>query len=735
MSDKPDIRIVVGADIPKTKSVVKDDLKNVVNQINQEQTVANVKLGLDVNATKRLFEDKLNTIISQLKIKPVDLKVKLDTSSITANPILSVNKNHSLPQYNMTQTLAEQKYAHNEFMNQSKERIQIRKEEVKIAELLQKQNRLNTNKTANTRFFDNISNGNIGKELDIYKMKINQLQNSFININPEINSDMDSKLQNLKASYSKILELKQKNGSWDFGSDELAEAVNKYREYGSILKKTIQLNSTQKSIKFANQNDLNNLENFINALQKYRELNDRIDGNIRLKTTLDNLQKQADGYKASRAFDDSDVKKLTASLGDVKTQVRNLNLEGQTFSTKLSSQMQKLGVYFTAAGVMMGTMRQVKQIIQNVIELDKVITDLSVATGYNRERTKELLNTYSDLGQVMGASTKQVAEAADDWLRQGKSIANTNKLIKDSLMLSKLGKIDSSEATTALTTMSKAYKIMDNDMTSLVDKLTAVDAVSATTAGGIAKSFQETAVSAEMAGISIDRMAGYIATVSEVTGDAPESVGTFFRTFLSRMSNIKEGRMIDPDTGEDLSTVETVLKNVGIYLRDDQKQFRNFQIVLDEIAVKWKELSASGDSVGLTKIASALGLTRQQEKAKVLFEHYDEAVKYAEISANSLGTAEEKFNNAYLGSIEARINQFKASYEALSNTLINDNWIKKLVSGGTNFVNLLDSIISKIGSIPMLVTVAAGALSAFNNTGVSIVNMPCYRLRNKSIAA
>lgn len=735
MSEKPDIRIVVGADIPKTKSVVKDDLKNVANQINQEQTVANVKLGLDVNATKRLFEDKLNTIISQLKIKPVDLKVKIDTSSNTVNPLLSVNENYSLPQFNIPKTLAEQKYAHNEFMNQSKERIQIRKEEVKIAELLQKQNRLNTNKTVNTKFFDNISNGNIGKELDIYKMKIGQLQKSFVNINPEINSDMDSKLQNLKASYSKILELKQKNGSWDFGSDELAEAVNKYREYESILKKTIQINSTQKSIKFASQNDLNNLENFINALQKYRELNDRIDGNIGLKTTLDNLQKQADGYKASRAFDDSDVKKLTASLGDVKTQVRNLNLEGQTFSTKLSSQMQKLGVYFTATGVMMGTMRQVKQIIQNVIELDKVITDLSVATGYNRERTKELLDTYSDLGQVMGASTKQVAEAADDWLRQGKSIATTNKLIKDSLMLSKLGKIDSSEATTALTTMSKAYKIMDEDMTSLVDKLTAVDAVSATTAGGIAKSFQETAVSAEMAGISIDRMAGYIATVSEITGDAPESVGTFFRTFFSRMSNIKEGRMIDPDTGEDLSTVETVLKNVGIYLRDDQKQFRNFQIVLDEIAVKWKELSASGDSVGLTKIASALGLTRQQEKAKVLFEHYDEALKYAEISANSLGTAEEKFNNAYFGSIEARINQFKASYEALSNTLINDDWIKNLVSGGTKFINLLDSIASKVGSIPTLFTVAAGALSVFNNTGISIVNMPCYRLRNKSIAA
>lgn len=36
------------------------------------------------------------------------------------------------------------------------------------------------------------------------------------------------------------------------------------------------------------------------------------------------------------------------------------------------------------------------------------------------------------------------------------------------------------------------------------------------------------------------------------------------------MSNVKEVRIIDPDTNETLSAVASVLKNIGIYLRDDK---------------------------------------------------------------------------------------------------------------------------------------------------------------------
>ena len=57
---------------------------------------------------------------------------------------------------------------------------------------------------------------------------------------------------------------------------------------------------------------------------------------------------------------------------------------------------------------------------------------------------------------------------------------------------------------------------------------------------------------------------------------------------FARMSNIKLGKLIDDETGESLSNVETALSTVGIKLRENETDFRNYGDVMDEVASKWK---------------------------------------------------------------------------------------------------------------------------------------------------
>lgn len=82
-----------------------------------------------------------------------------------------------------------------------------------------------------------------------------------------------------------------------------------------------------------------------------------------------------------------------------------------------------------------------------MVQLDKVVTDLSVATGDSRSSVKDLLKDYNSMAKQLASTTTQVGQAADDYLRAGKSMKESNQLIKDSIMLSKLGQINSSEAT------------------------------------------------------------------------------------------------------------------------------------------------------------------------------------------------------------------------------------------------------------------------------------------------
>ena len=178
------------------------------------------------------------------------------------------------------------------------------------------------------------------------------------------------------------------------------------------------------------------------------------------------------------------------------------------------------------AGAITGAVtKYLNQIYQNVVRLDKAMTDLQIASGKTRTELKALMNDYAELGRQIGASVTDIASGADTWLRQGYSETDSATLIKNTMMLSKLGKVESAEAAKYLTSAMKGYNIAVEDSVAIVDKWTAVDMEAAASAGDMATAMAETATSARIAGVDMDTLIGYIATVKEVTQDGAESVG------------------------------------------------------------------------------------------------------------------------------------------------------------------------------------------------------------------
>jgi len=108
----------------------------------------------------------------------------------------------------------------------------------------------------------------------------------------------------------------------------------------------------------------------------------------------------------------------------------------------------------------------------------------------------------------------------------------------------------------------------------------------------ISQAMSETATSANLAGISMDQLIGYIAAVGSTTQDSAESVGNSLKTMFARMGNVKMGLLEDPESGENLSQVEDVLSGLGIKLRESNSEFRNFGDVLDEVATNFNNYSS-----------------------------------------------------------------------------------------------------------------------------------------------
>lgn len=344
--------------------------------------------------------------------------------------------------------------------------------------------------------------------------------------------------------------------------------------------------------------------------------------------------------------------------------------------------------------------------------------NLRMATGGTYTEVSNIVKEYNELGKAIGATTKEVTNGADSWLRQGHSLSDTNTLIKDSMILSKVAELESAEATQYLTSAMKGYKVEVEDVISIVDKLTAVDLVSATEAGGLAEAMSRTAASADIAGVSMDKLLGYLAATGEVTQKSMTSIGESYKTIFTRMGDIKSGKLqfIDEDgTAETLSDVETVLNNLGIKLRDSNNEFRNFGEVLDEVSAAWDDYS----TVQKAAISKAFAGTRQSENFKVLMENYGKATEYMEVSMNSTGTAEQKFE-AYLDSLEAKTKSLQASFESLAINTFSTEMFGGIIDATTSIVTFLDKTNLLKGTLVGLT--AAGAIKAFTMLTIGITN-------------
>lgn len=397
--------------------------------------------------------------------------------------------------------------------------------------------------------------------------------------------------------------------------------------------------------------------------------------------------------------------------------VNQTGMQGQSVFQSLGATWREAFSTFTVANLLQDAIYKVadagKEAIDTVKELNDATLSLRMATGESYGAVKSMMSGYNELGQELGALTSSVAEGADSYLRQGKTIAETNTLIKDTMVLSKVSNLEAADSTEYLTSAMNGYKVAVQDVEGIIDKVSSIDLASATDAGGLMESMSKVATTADMAGVSMDKLLAMLATTGEVTQNPMSSIGHSFKTIFTRMSDIKAGKLelIDEDgTTEILSDVEQTLANVGIDLRKTVTEYNSYSEVLDNLAAKWDKLT----QLQQNSLSKAFAGTRQAEVFRVLMSNYDRVQKYTAIAQNSQGTSTEKFE-FYLGSLEAKTNSLKASLEALSTSLISDDLYAGVLDGTkamvdfTTQTDLLKASLAGIGT--------AGGLFAFQQLG------------------
>lgn len=264
---------------------------------------------------------------------------------------------------------------------------------------------------------------------------------------------------------------------------------------------------------------------------------------------LENLAKQSEN-----ATTKGEAQSINQQFKQMQSEISAKGLTGNSMFSEVKRGFSQISQFVGTYGVLQAGMNKAQEMVQNTYDVDSAMTNLQMATGVSNDKAKELMKTYSDMGHQLKATGTDVAASSTEWMKQGQSVEKSNKLAESSIKLSKVGDLTSENATKYLTSARKGYGITSaEDTLKIVDKLSSVDMASATDVGGLAEGMSEVATNANLAGVSMDKLLGYLATIGETTQEGMSSVGTGLNAIFSRMGNIKLARLKDyQNNGEDL---------------------------------------------------------------------------------------------------------------------------------------------------------------------------------------
>ena len=235
---------------------------------------------------------------------------------------------------------------------------------------------------------------------------------------------------------------------------------------------------------------------------------------------------------------------------------------------------------------------------------------------------------------------------------------------------------------------------------------------------------QKVAASAGEFDLSFEWLGAYIATISEVTRQSPEVVGTALNRMFSRLRNVRQtGYNEDDDTK--INDIAKALNEVDIALFDSQGNWRNIADILSDVAYKWNDLTDKQQSYIATTMAGVQSQTMfnalMGDMANVVngtsraFELYEGAM-------NSAGTAAEKYG-VWQESVAAAQGNMQASLEQLY-SLLNADWMKSIYDWLAGFIDLITAGISAGDGMIVKITAgvaAAGALAVAISKVVKVV--------------
>lgn len=386
--------------------------------------------------------------------------------------------------------------------------------------------------------------------------------------------------------------------------------------------------------------------------------------NSELSKTGYTLKSIADTFYAAGEKGKTAFRNLTTEALTSERQIKKNHSLIQDMANTMANTV-KWGIASSAMNNFTGSVQKAYSFVK---QLDTSLNNIMIVTNKSSDEMAKFAKQANDAAKALGAQTTTYTDAALIYYQQGLGEEETKARAETTVKAANVTGQTGDQVSEELTAVWNGYKVSAEETELYVDKLAKVAAGTAADLEELSTGMSKVASAANTAGVDVDQLNATLATVISVTREAPETIGTAFKTIYARMGDLQlDGT---DEYGVSLGTVSGQLHELGIELLDEQGNMRDMGDVIEDTAAKWDTWTNAQKQAAAVAMAGKM----QYSRLMSLFENWDMYEDALNMSKDSVGEL-QKEQDIYMQSTEAHLQKMRASFEGLYSSLLDADTI------------------------------------------------------------
>lgn len=396
--------------------------------------------------------------------------------------------------------------------------------------------------------------------------------------------------------------------------------------------------------------------------------------------------------------------------------MRGLNKLGASLKDQFSQAAQSFTQWLSVSSGVMTLVYQLQKMPKEVIKVDSAMVELNKVSDASVSEISKYFDEAANSAKKYGSAVSDMINATADWSRLGYNLPDSKKLAEIATLYTNVGDgIDMSTANEHLISTLQGFKMTADEAIHVIDSFNEVANTEAINTAGIGEALQRSASSMYAAGNTLEETIGLVTAANAVVQD-PDSIGNAYKTISMRIRGAKTemedlGLETDGMVESTAKLQEEILALSGVDIMKDKNTFKSTYQILDELATKWQDLT----DIQQASITELIAGKRQGNIVSALMSNFETARRATETAVNSTGSA-LKEQEKYEQGIEYSLKRLEAVFQSFSNHTLDSGFVKGIVDFGSNTVEVIDKITSKLGSLGTI-GLGAGLFAGAKNTG------------------